>query len=497
VNTILSGPSSPAAARPRTGTRRVFIVAVLALVALPCPRPARAEHMDTGMPWRIGGRVGFTLDAYAIPDSSGEILEVALRVPPATVEQLALDGHGSATLKADFKVKGHAVGKPMQAVQTFSLVPGDSAGGQGHVVLARFPVVPGGCDLDVRLTDLVSKKPGPGANYSQNVSGGLTIPPAQAGREISDIEFLWPAEHGTASLAFVRSGRTVVPNPDRLYGLLAGELRARFVARARAGDAPRPWHWIARVFDGKGQGVAQAESTAAEAGNLDTDVAFDLTSQPAGAYSLDIKAWQEGDAGALERRAAFSIGWQPDTWLRNAADIADDVHFLLSANDEEQFTNMPPGAQEVLLQNYWARRDPTPETAVNEALEAFNERVRYANENFTRPGASKGMFTDMGRVYIRYGEPSEVSKQVIPAGSETLTEELQQIIEQETRLPDSVHSPGPGGDMRPFEVWLYEDATMPLDVDPHEQRGRVARRLVFLFVDEQGTGVYRLRYSTE
>ena len=463
--------------------------------------PAAAERMEVPPPWRIGGRVGFSVDAFAMPDSGGLVLEVALRVPPATVEQLTVDAGGSASLRAEFRIHGH--GRPFAAVQNFTLTPDDSTGGQGKVLLVRFPAEPGTCSIDVRLTDLVSHKPGlrtgASANYSQAVSGSIVIPAAQAGRELSDIEFLWPAGASGSSLEFVRGGRVAVPNPDRLYGLMAGELRARFVAHGKPGAAARPWHWVARVFDSDGHGLAQSESTGTAATVLDADVAFDLSSEPAGAYSLDIKAWQEGDAGALQRRAPFSLGWQPDTWLRNAADVADEVHFLLSAGGEDQFTTMSPGAQERLMREFWERRDPTPETAINEAYATFRARVDHANEVFGRPGNSKGMFSDMGRVYIRYGEPSEVLRQVIPAGNETLTQQLQEIIDTETRMPESIHSPGPGGDMRPFEVWVYEGTIpMPLDIDPHDlDRGRLPHRLVFLFVDEQGAGVYRQRYSTE
>ena len=58
---------------------------------------------------------------------------------------------------------------------------------------------------------------------------------------------------------------------------------------------------------------------------------------------------------------------------------------------------------------------------------------------------------------------------------------------------------GPGGDQRPYEVWIYEgEIPLPFDVDPETiaQRGS-KRRLVFLFVDEQGLGTFTLRYSTE
>lgn len=232
---------------------------------------------------------------------------------------------------------------------------------------------------------------------------------------------------------------------------------------------------------------------------LDAEVAFDLSGEPAGAYELEVKAWQEGDPAALQRRQRFSVGWQPDTWLRSSAEANDEVHFLLMAEAEEDFVLMHPGEQEAYLEEFWRLRDPTPETALNEALETFRARVRHANATFTRRGLERGMFTDMGRVYVRYGEPSEVLHQVIPAGESTLERQLQLILNTEDRQPTDVQQKGIGGDMRPFEVWVYEgEIPLPPDADPREAvRGRQKRRLVFLFVDEQGTGLYRLRYSTE
>jgi len=100
-------------------------------------------------------------------------------------------------------------------------------------------------------------------------------------------------------------------------------------------------------------------------------------------------------------------------------------------------------------------------------------------------------------VFIRYGEPSEVLKQVIPAGDNTLSQALSDLAQNEDRPVGDVHQKGPGGDMRPFEVWIYEgDIAPPVDADPREHRAH-RKRLVFLFVDEQGLGQYRLRYSTE
>lgn len=499
---MIDSPQASRPARSLGGVRRVvWLLAALSLVAVPAV--AGIEKLEGPPPWRIGGRVGFTLDAAARPDSAGMVLDVWMRIPPATLRQLNRDEQGVAHLQADLRVKGRFGAKVAQTSRVFDLPELAADGEQGRVLLLRFPAAPGACAVQAKLTDLLSRKPGLLHNRNDHeeggVSGAFEVPRPQNGRDLSDIMFLWPGgDSSSASAAFTRAGRTLVPNPERLYGLFAEHVRASFVARGKPGDT-RQWHWVARVFDGAGQGVAQRESTAAAAALLDADVEFDMAGEPAGGYDLEIRAWQDGDAAALTRRERFSLGWQPETWLRNAADANDEVHFLLQADAEEDFVRMQPGEQEAFLEQFWRRRDPTPGTALNEALETFRERIRHANDAFHRPGIERGMFSDMGRVYVRYGEPTEILRQVIPAGDATLSRQLQELIYTEDRQPTDVAQKGLGGDMRPFEVWVYEgDIPLPPDADPNEQvRGRQRRRLLFLFVDDQGTGLFRLRYSTE
>lgn len=474
----------------------------LVLALLAPPANAGVTKLEGPPPWRQGGRTGFALDAAARPDSAGLVMEVSLRIPPATLALLSRDAEGYAQVQVDIKIKGRFGARTASASRQYTIDQVGAAEGQGKVVVMRFPAAPGACQVTAVLTDLISRKPGMLHNKDDHESSGLSgsfdVPKAQDGKELSQITFLWPVADTTAGSAFERGGHYVVPNPDRLYGLFANQLRAAFTARGRAGDE-RPWHWVARVFDAKGEGVAQRESTMTSGRLLEGDVSFDLSGEAAGGYDLEVKAWQEGDATALTRRQRFSIGWKGETWLRSAAEANDEVHFLLQADAEEAFIALQPGEQEAFLDEFWRRRDPSPTTAFNEALETFRTRIRYANVVFTRPGIERGMFSDMGRVYIRYGEPFEVLKQVVPAGDATLEAQLQSIMSTEDRQPTDVAQKGLGGDMRPFEVWIYEgDIPLPFDADPSEAtRGRSKRRILFLFVDDQGTGLYRLRYSTE
>jgi len=473
----------------------------LALVAWALPAGA-IERMEGPLPWRVGGRMGFTCDAATFPDSAGYHLEVYLRVPPATLADLDLDERGDARVQATVSLRGRAVRSPLESTQEFTVSAADTAFGQGRVVLFRFPVSPGPVRIEARLQDLQSRRGALATSRARTerseLRGELELPRPQAGRDISDLEFLWPVVGRSPGLAFVRDGQARLPNPDRLYGLYASTLEASFTARSKAGDR-RPWHWVARVIDHSGAVVAQSESTATAGRFARVDVGFDLTEQPAGIYRLDARVWQEGDEGALQRRAAFSVGWSPDTWRRSPADVADDVHFLFEAREEERFITLQPGEQERMLEEFWRRRDPTPETATNESYLTFRQRVDLANERFSRHGIGRGMFSDMGRVFIRYGEPGEILHQVMPAGDETLSAALEEIIRSEHRVMGEVNQKGPGGDQRPYEIWIYEgDIPVPFDVDPADASGRLSRRrLLFLFVDEQGLGTYTLRYSTE
>jgi GWxTD domain-containing protein len=455
------------------------------------------------LPWRVGGRIGFTVDAAGFPDTTGYRFEVYVRIPPATLASLTRDSIGAGLLKLEVKVGGSFGARQNSANQEISITRQDTLAGFGKVVLFRFPAKPGPQRLQVKLADLQSRKHGlfymgRQVTESGSIDGTVTFPAPQAGRDLSDIEFAWSVDSSRSEAAFDRAGHRIVPNPERLYGLYADQLKAFFVARSTKSDV-RAWHTHARIADAAGHLVAESETTFAAAARVEGSFTFDLTQTPAGGYDLEVKAGQEGDPGALTRHARFSVAWLAPAWFRNPRDVEDEVHFLLSgAEDEEKFVKMGAGEQEQYLSEFWRVRDPDPGTAENEARNTFFRRVEYANRNFEHPGAGRGMFSDMGRVYIRYGEPSEILRQVIPSGDNTLRQIINELEVTEDRPISEVQQRGLGGDIRPFEVWLYEgQIAPPFDADPRVTPRMHTKRVVFLFVDEHGLGDYRLRYSSE
>ena len=480
---------------------------VFALSVWGLAHPARSNEGDLEgpgpLPWRVTGRVAFTVDAATFPDSSGHTLEVYLRLAPQTLAKLVRDTLGARRMRLTTRLTNRFGGRSQERSQEFSITDDDTVPGFGKVVIAKFQARPGVCRLRVKLEDLLSRKRGIGylgrkISESSSVEGEITVPAPQAGRDLSDLEFVWVRTEAVTASAFRRGEHVAIPNPERLYGLLANEVRAEFAARGLAGDQ-RPWRWHARVLDAGGRVVAEQRDSAAAGPRLSAMATIDMASEPAGGYDLEVTAWQKGDAGALVRTAHFSVGWLSGSWLVDPSEADDAIHFLLSAEEEQRFASLHMGERERFLEDFWRRRDPTPDTAENEARLEFQARIDHANRNFDAPGHDRGMFSDMGRVYIRYGEPDEVLRQVIPAGDATLERVVQELELNEDRPTGDVHQKGIGGDTRPYEVWVYESlAGGTPDTDPARAAHlRSRRRLVFLFVDEHGYGNFTLRYSTE
>lgn len=61
----------------------------------------------------------------------------------------------------------------------------------------------------------------------------------------------------------------------------------------------------------------------------------------------------------------------------------------------------------VFVEKFWARRDPDPETMVNEYRTLFWERVKAANDTIL-DAPRPGWMTDRGKIYILYGPPNEI-----------------------------------------------------------------------------------------
>src|SRR6185295_6944242 len=86
--------------------------------------------------------------------------------------------------------------------------------------------------------------------------------------------------------------------------------------------------------------------------------------------------------------------------------LLEPLTYIARSEEIERLRNLPAGDQAAGWEEFWRRRDPTPDTARNEALIEFIRRVRYAERHFQ--GYGPGWRSDMGRIYIRYGPPDQI-----------------------------------------------------------------------------------------
>ncbi|MBN2008789.1 GWxTD domain-containing protein [candidate division KSB1 bacterium] len=140
----------------------------------------------------------------------------------------------------------------------------------------------------------------------------------------------------------------------------------------------------------------------------------------------------------------------PDNMLLSMTDgdienYYNQIKYIATHDEKEIFTKLNKlGKQEFLL-NFWKARDPNPQTDENEFMQDYFRRYNYAKEKF-----NGGLNSDMGRIYLQYGEPLDIKRQFSSTESN-----------------------------KPVEIWYYA----------------IEGTTEFIFVDRSGDGHYVLVHS--
>lgn len=82
------------------------------------------------------------------------------------------------------------------------------------------------------------------------------------------------------------------------------------------------------------------------------------------------------------------------------------ARYALSIKTVRTMLASADGEKEVLFKESWADLDPTPETIENELLNEYYRRVEFANRRYR--SHLPGWESDMGMVYIIYGQPDNI-----------------------------------------------------------------------------------------
>jgi GWxTD domain-containing protein len=142
--------------------------------------------------------------------------------------------------------------------------------------------------------------------------------------------------------------------------------------------------------------------------------------------------------------------------------LDEDVTYIISDEERRAFANLQTGEEmEQFVEQFWLRRDPTPDSVENEYKEEHYRRIAYANERFA--SGKPGWKTDRGRIYIALGPADEVDSH--PSG---------------------------GSYRRPYEEGGGQTSTYPFEIWRYRWLEGIGNDILIEFVDPTMTGEYRM-----
>ena len=82
--------------------------------------------------------------------------------------------------------------------------------------------------------------------------------------------------------------------------------------------------------------------------------------------------------------------------------LNEDVVYIITDEEKQAFKRLKTDEErQQFVEQFWLRRDPTPDTEENEFKEEHYRRIAYANDHYA--SGIPGWKTDRGMIYIKYG----------------------------------------------------------------------------------------------
>jgi len=98
--------------------------------------------------------------------------------------------------------------------------------------------------------------------------------------------------------------------------------------------------------------------------------------------------------------------------ISNLDEALRQMRYILNSEERREIKKISTKKREELFKKLWKRRDPTPDTVVNELMNEYYKRVEFANTHFD--SFVNGWETDMGMIYIIFGAPDDIERTILP-----------------------------------------------------------------------------------
>ena len=183
---------------------------------------------------------------------------------------------------------------------------------------------------------------------------------------------------------------------------------------------------------------------------------FNTGDLPPGSYYLQVEVLDRSNRAVHRARRMVSLARKQEVVEltqeeRDNIRCYKGIRYIATGSQFKEYRTLKNRRDQMaFLKAFWKEMDPTPATDENERLVQHIQRMRFAENNYAAGRGKRGSDTDKGRIYVKFGEPSDIQYNLAASNE------------------------------KPFEVWTYED-----------QRG-----VRFIFKDRRGAGVFELVHST-
>jgi GWxTD domain-containing protein len=132
-------------------------------------------------------------------------------------------------------------------------------------------------------------------------------------------------------------------------------------------------------------------------------------------YTLAVEIVVDNKKAQIEKTFYMRWGGLP----RTAGDLdaaIQQLQYIASRGEWKKLKKASDADKLKYFQEFWQKRDPSPSTAQNEAMESYYAKIDVANQEFSVMGR-EGWKSDRGVVFIILGPPNEIIRNDYPAGS--------------------------------------------------------------------------------
>ena len=266
--------------------------------------------------------------------------------------------------------------------------------------------------------------------------------------DLSGIEFVREVlEKDSIPSHFDKEEKRIIPAVSRQYGEDIGQVSLYFEIYHNESE-PKNARLLYDVYDEGGAKVYDDDFELLLNKKITRFVKhIPLEELMPGSYELKITLAEKSGKPISSSRGEFGVAWSLGALVRNDYDLAlEQLKYVAQKDEIDELKEVPEEEREKAFSDFWKAHDPTPESPENELMEKYYGRIKFANRAFSSIHR-EGWRTDMGMVYIIYGEPDYIENHPF---------EL---------------------DSKPYQVWYYYSLSRQ-----------------FAFEDENGTGDYRIQW---